>query len=58
MSTENGAARRDARTGQAYMLLLLIRWHPPTEQHVLHVEEDVADILELTVSTDGMHAQP
>ena len=39
-------------------MLLLIRWHPPTEQHVLHVEEDVADILELTVSTDGMHAQP
>ena len=57
MSTENGAARRDARIWQAYMLLL-VRWHPPTEQHVLHVEEDVADILELTVSTDGMHAQP
>ena len=35
--------------GQAYMWM---------EQIVLHVEEDVADVLELTVSADGAQIQP
>ena len=35
--------------GQAYMWM---------EQVVLHVEEDVADVLELTVPADGAQVQP